>query len=532
MAKKRQTKAKQETVKKRSSSKSQETPFIKPTDFPELVFGLIGPAGTDLKLVFKLLRQELQRYGYRVPKEEIRLSKLIEEFTKKTIRSRHEDERINELMSLGTEVRATCERGDSVALLGLLAISRIRDQEFKGDHVRNAYVIHSLKRPEEVETFRAVYGRGFYAISVFSPREARVEALANRIGKSRPLETSGFREKAERLIERDELEEGTQLGQKVRDAFPLADLFIDTRNRNQLESNIKRFIELILGHPYHTPTKDEYGMFHAKAAALRSADLGRQVGAVISTKEGDIVAVGCNDVPKAGGGLYWTGDISDARDFQRGGDTSVEHREYLIAELLGRLNQHGWLAEKFKSDSGNQLAELLLLGKDKNLLKGTQLLNLLEFGRSVHAEMAALMDAARRGISVKTGTLYTTTFPCHLCAKHIIAAGIERVIYIEPYPKSKAKDFYSDSISADPIQHTQGLVSLESFVGIAPRQYLELFEMRDPNCRKTETGKVVDWSAHNIQPKIKRQMNTYLLLEKHIMANQIQTMKEMWDTKH
>ena len=57
-------------------------------------------------------------------------------------------------------------------------------------------------------------------------------------------------------------------------------------------------------------------MFHAKSTALRSADLSRQVGAVIATKESDIIAVGCNDAPKALGGLYWTDDKPDVRDFQ------------------------------------------------------------------------------------------------------------------------------------------------------------------------------------------------------------------------
>jgi hypothetical protein len=44
---------------------------------PELVFGLIGPAGTDLKTTFKFLKKALIDVGYKMPKEEIRISKLI-----------------------------------------------------------------------------------------------------------------------------------------------------------------------------------------------------------------------------------------------------------------------------------------------------------------------------------------------------------------------------------------------------------------------------------------------------------------------
>ena len=83
------------------------------------------------------------------------------------------------------------------------------------------------------------------------------------------------------------------------------------------------------------------------------------------------------------------------------------------------------------------------------ILANAAVTNLLEFGRIVHAEMSALTEAARRGRSVQGGTLHCTTFPCHICARHIIGSGIARVVYIEPYQKSRAKELYPDSISVD-----------------------------------------------------------------------------------
>ena len=105
-------------------------------------------------------------------------------------------------------------------------------------------------------------------------------------------------------------------------------------------------------------------------------------------------------------------------------------------------------------------------------------MDITEFGRNVHAEMAALLDAARRGVSIEGLTLYCTTFPCHDCAKHIIAAGVERVVYIEPYPKSKAKELFKEDIIVDPMNNEEACsrkVRFEPFVGIAPRQYMRLF---------------------------------------------------------
>jgi cytidine deaminase len=83
-----------------------------------------------------------------------------------------------------------------------------------------------------------------------------------------------------------------------------------------------------------------------------------------------------------------------------------------------------------------------------------------------------------RGVSVRGGTLYCTTFPCHMCARHIMAAGIARVVYIEPYPKSRAKRLYKRAIQVDLDREADDdAVKFEAFVGIAPSRFLDLFEM-------------------------------------------------------
>jgi cytidine/deoxycytidylate deaminase-like protein len=103
--------------------------------------------------------------------------------------------------------------------------------------------------------------------------------------------------------------------------------------------------------------------------------------------------------------------------------------------------------------------------------------------------MAALMDAARRGVSVRGCTLYTTTFPCHNCARHLVAAGIMRVVYVSPYAKSQAKELHSDAIDFAAAATRPGAVQFEPFVGVAPRRYLDLFEA---DRRKQEDGIVVE----------------------------------------
>lgn len=54
----------------------------------------------------------------------------------------------------------------------------------------------------------------------------------------------------------------------------------------------------------------------------------------------------------------------------------------------------------------------------------------------IHAEMNAIIWAARQGISIQGATLYSTTEPCSECSKNIIASGISRIVYLEPYPRN------------------------------------------------------------------------------------------------
>ncbi len=83
--------------------------------------------------------------------------------------------------------------------------------------------------------------------------------------------------------------------------------------------------------------------------------------------------------------------------------------------------------------------------------------------------------------------MYTTTFPCHECARHIVAAGIAEVIYLEPYPKSGIKYLFHDSIDVDPTAIDDKRVAFHTFVGVAPPRYLEFFTVGTRD-RKNDEG--------------------------------------------
>lgn len=51
----------------------------------------------------------------------------------------------------------------------------------------------------------------------------------------------------------------------------------------------------------------------------------------------------------------------------------------------------------------------------------------------IHAEMNAIIWAARKGISIENATIYVTLEPCSECSKNLIASGIKKIVYDKPY---------------------------------------------------------------------------------------------------
>ncbi len=484
---------------------------------PELFFGLVGAAGTDLAAVQESLEQVLRGVGY-MP-EPLKLSELLADANPGFKVSANEDERIQCLMKLGDDFReTTIKRADAIALLAVAAVRQKRDEKNGSpQHVMNgtAFIFNSLKHPEEVSRFRRLYGESFFLIGAYCPADQRVTNLTKRIAKShRSMEEGRFKTAAKTIIETDQKRSGTNFGQDVRGTFPLSDVFVSDKDGGR--EQIRRFVELLFGNPFITPGVDEQGMFHAKAAALRSSDLSRQVGALIATRRGEFISAGCNEVPAAGGGSVWEGDAVDDRDFRHGRDANAVMKHEIIAEVFDVLKQNNWISDDVSSFDPKKFADLALDGDKGNLnLKDTRIASLIEFGRIVHAEMSAITEAARRGIPVKGETLYCTTFPCHMCARHIISSGISRVVYIEPYPKSMTKELYKKAVRVEGDKHAaSNAVDFEPFLGISPSIYFKLFAMPD---RKDKKGYAINWIATNSTPRFVNKSAQYIPVEEGLL---------------
>ena len=136
------------------------------------------------------------------------------------------------------------------------------------------------------------------------------------------------------------------------------------------------------------PSNDEYFMEMAQLVSSRSTCLRRKVGAVI-VKEKRVLSTGYNGSPKG-----------------------TRHCEEL-----------GCIRVKLNVPSGTRH----------------------ELCRGVHAEQNAVTQAAYFGVSVDGATIYTTTYPCSMCAKILINAGIKEIVYSEGYADDLSKELLSEA---------------------------------------------------------------------------------------
>ncbi len=493
-------------------------------DNPELFIGLVASVGTDHGLITEILQEALKSFGYQ--SRVIRVAQLLHAFPRfRNLPAEPADDYIDSHQRAGDEFREVTKRKDALAMLaiGEVQAARVAQTTQKERVIPGcAYIIRSLKTPEEVDLLRQVYGNAFLLLASSAPYQVRRRYLATRIASSRhDFKYDRHLPRAEELMLRDQREPGKRYGQNLQNTFHLADIFVDASESNRLRHSVERGLELVFGNTFHTPTRDEYAMFHAAGAALRSAELGRQVGASISTIGGDIVAVGTNEVPKPGGGLYWAGDNPDHREFALGEDANDRHKRGLLEDLLHRLQKEGWLnVEKSRLDP-SKLADIAL-DETSEYVSNAQITHLIEFGRAVHAEMAAITDAARRGVSISGMTMYVTTFPCHLCAPHIVASGIQKVVYIQPYDKSLAVQLYPDSIAVDYSDRKDYQVAFEPFVGVSPRKYMEFFTMQE----RKKAGKVLTFERSKASPRIMSSPRAYLRNETFAMSTLQQIIEE------
>jgi len=495
--------------------------IVDSASLPELVFGVAGPIGVDILAICDSLKNVLREMRYE--SEIIHLTTEMMDYeiqappAKPTATDFYTD--VNFKIKYANALCAELKDPASLARVALRAISQRRErlagQPKTPPPNATAYIIRQLKRPDEVALLRRVYGKQFILISAYGSQEKRTKLIEERLRRSLPPSTPNNDVccKAGELIAKDTIEEDNDYGQRLRETFHLADVFIDGLARQRMDEKLTRFIHAFFGRTDIAPSKEEYGMYAAKSASLRSSDLSRQVGAAIFTADGELITQGCNEVPKATGGTYWDSEEPDFRDVRLGHDPNDILKFDILRDLFDRLGKADYLSKKIKElgPLDKMISTITRkrkpgTGEKDGILATASIMDVTEFGRVVHAEMCAICDAARLGRSVKGAILYCTTFPCHNCTKHILASGISRVVYMEPYPKSKAKDLHQNEIEIE--SEAPGRVAFVPFLGISPHRYRDIFQKTGK--RKREDGSAKRWISDIERPMVEMTTNAYL----------------------
>ena len=475
-------------------------------DYPELVFGSIGPIGCNIDRVQTALERSLRMFNYEsgIIRVSQGISDLLEEKRREDSEIKSELDTILDKINAGNQVRSLYNNDGIMAAWSITEIQeKRRDRNLalfpshndpKGIAApQTAYIIRQLKRNEEVVLLQKVYEKKLILLSIVDEAYQREENLKQYLRiKDSNLSDHQAEINAQDLMLKDEDEVENEHGQRLVEIFHLADVFIDARDDRTIEQSITRFIQALFGKTNVAPTRDEFGSYMARSASLRSVDLSRQVGAAILSDAGDLITIGCNEVPKPGGGNYWDEDERKWRDIDHGNEANQDEKRRIVRSFLDTLQSRGLLADEHTP------AEILADGNHKKAIFGSRVGEITEYGRMVHAEMNAITDAARLGRSVKGGIMYVTTFPCHNCMKHIIASGISRVVFIEPYPKSRALQLYRYALSSS--GERENLVHFNPFSGISPRKFFDIFEKRGRINR--ETGEIYEYDQNRTYPRV------------------------------
>lgn len=496
----------------------------------ECFVGLIAPIGVDMDAVSNALGQALKHvsYGY----NEVRLTDIFRENPNwYSIEHRTEIERYKNYIKAGDNLCKDSGRRDIMALYGIAKLGASSNRGPKSQlPLEVVHVFRQLKRVEEIQTLKEVYGRNIMFISCYSPRADRISNLVRKMLKTeRGTSKNKLEAQALEIIATDEDERDDPFGQRVIECYPHADFVMDCTTHESLGKSAERFVSIYFGSPFIAPSVDEYCSYMANAASYRSLDLSRQVGAALFGDGCELISLGCNEVPKAGGGTYWSGSDADFRDYALGYDSNQRVREDMTRDALVRLQKKGWLADRFEETKPDELVAEAFSenSSDSGPLSQSMIADVIEFGRMVHAEMNALSDAARFRRSTKDATLYCTTLPCHMCTKLVIAAGVKRVVYVQPYGKSLIEELFIDSVSVDE-KGDGAKVSYETLKGVTPNGFKMAFHKKKK--RKNKDGSSIQWNPTTSGPTFLSTFLYYIDLEvmaKKELAGCIELIGEM-----
>ena len=352
---------------------------------PELIFGLVGPIGVDLSMVIRFLEKSLFSVQYKATVIHLTDFMINDRIHTKIDKSSYY-KKYDTLIEYANEFRREAKSDDAMAGI---AIARIRAEResLTGSSddpaLGTAYIVRQFKLAEEIDLMRKTYGRKFVQVSIFENETERQDALIAKIKhyNNSPRSDNDCKKEAMELIEKDYNQVDDRNGQRLSEVFYLGDVFVDGNDTTKCEKTVDNLIRALFGDNRSSPNRDEYGLYMATAAALRSVDVSRQVGAAIFSKSAEVISLGCNEVPKAGGGTYWIDESPQiSRDVEIGRDPNQEKRNVILYDFIKRLTDNGFISSSLSKAGDLQTQVETLLAIES--VKDAQIMDIIELRES------------------------------------------------------------------------------------------------------------------------------------------------------
>ncbi len=383
------------------------------------------------------------------------LSKPIHEIAQKKEKSGEIDQITQEILQdIGNDLRR--EHGPKI--LAHIALKEL-DKRYATKPFEKI-VIDSLRNIGEVKLLRE-YPR-FYLLSIHADQEQRRHRWQENYQDKTYSDFS--------VIDKRDAEENLWYGQQVKQCCDESDIAINNQNvdpikydfkkskskSNYFDSKLYKYLKLIEQGPQidYRPQTHEKLMTIAYLESLSSSCSQRKVGAVIATIQGDILSTGFNHVPEGEEPCIVAYDECYRKHLRKDNAKEIIFCPKCGEKIVQKCPNpkckeefEGYSAVcsecgqdmKFDYECSNpncksQVFELFTIGGKKSIGKG------LDVCRALHAEENAIVNLARSG---KTGSensvLYSTTFPCTLCANKIVQSKIKKVVFGEPYTMEDAE---------------------------------------------------------------------------------------------
>ncbi len=421
------------------------------------VIGLTGPFGSGCSTAAGILRDEL---GY----EHLRLSEIIRErWAKKHRRVPFREE----LQNLGNHLREDSGRP------GFLVEEMLK--KLDGGKARSSIVIDAIRNRGEIRALRNRFGTDFYLLAFECPTSERWK----RVKKTYRLQ----RRDRQDFMDDDQRDRGQEydFGQQVQLCVDRSDVMIDNGinlSKRALRGKVVEYTLLLTGEKPRYAFPQEIFMNLAYSASHSSKCLKRQVGALLVAaspgERGEIISQGfnenpiathpCVEEPKYGANLRTGKPGSCYRDI-------VRHESFV---QLGQQDRHcPKCGERLKRPEKKEPPwRCSKCSCDLEVFFWPE--RAMSLCTAVHAEAMAIISAGSRA---KGTTLYTTTFPCFQCAEKIAHAGIQHIVFTEPYPDIRA--FERLQLAG---------IRFARFEGVRSGRFDEIFERARPSFERRITA--------------------------------------------